>query len=48
VEFADRLAGKKPATYLEMKRRIRAEIARILDEEDPKDFQKTLSFSMGA
>jgi Delta3-Delta2-enoyl-CoA isomerase len=48
VEFAERLAGKKPATYLEMKRRIRSQIARILDEEDPKNFQKTLSFSMGA
>jgi len=46
VEFADRLAGKKPATYAEMKRRIRAEIARILDEEDPGHFEQTLSFSM--
>ena len=46
VEFAERLAGKKPATYAEMKRRIREDIARILEEEDPRHFQKTLSFSV--
>jgi enoyl-CoA hydratase len=47
VEFAGRLAAKKQATYLEMKRRIRSDIARILDEEDPKSFQSTLALTMG-
>lgn len=46
VEFAAKLAAKKGATYAEMKRRIRADVARILDEVDPDNFQKTLSFSM--
>lgn len=48
VEFAATLAAKKSATYAEMKRRIRQDIARILDEEDPRDFENTLSFSMSS
>ncbi|MFA6450479.1 MAG: enoyl-CoA hydratase/isomerase family protein [bacterium] len=46
IEFAAGLAKKKTATYAEMKRRIRADIARILDEVDPEYFVETLSFSM--
>lgn len=46
IEFASELAKKKTATYAEMKRRIRAGIARTLDEVDPEYFAKTLSFSM--
>jgi Delta3-Delta2-enoyl-CoA isomerase len=46
IEFAADLAKKKTATYAEMKRRIRAEVARILDEVDPGCFAKTLDFSM--
>jgi enoyl-CoA hydratase len=45
VEFARMLGQKKTETYAEMKRRIRGDIARILDEVDPKHFGKTLSFS---
>lgn len=47
VEFAAGLANKKTATYAEMKRRIRQDIARTLDEVDPEHFKNTLSFSMG-
>jgi enoyl-CoA hydratase len=46
VAFAATLAGKKTATYAEMKRRTRAEIARLLDEADPPLFMETLAFSM--
>ncbi len=46
IEFAAELAKKKTATYAEMKRRIREYIAVILDEEDPKYFETTLTFSM--
>ncbi len=46
LEFAGQLAQKKTRTYAEMKRRIRADIARILDEEDPPLFLPTLSFAM--
>jgi enoyl-CoA hydratase len=48
IEFAAMLAKKKVSTYAEMKRRIRAHIARILDEEDPKVFAETLAHSMRA
>jgi len=42
IEFAAGLAKKKTSTYAEMKRRIRADIARILDEVDPGYFEATL------
>jgi Delta3-Delta2-enoyl-CoA isomerase len=46
VAFAAELAKKKTKTYAEMKRRIRGEVARILDEVDPDYFIGTLKFSM--
>lgn len=46
VELAERLAEKRTATYAEMKRRLRGEIARIIDEEDPEHFAASLSFSV--
>jgi enoyl-CoA hydratase/carnithine racemase len=46
IEFAAELAKKKTATYAEMKKRIRADIVRIIDEVDPKYFMETLMFSM--
>ncbi|MBU0551545.1 enoyl-CoA hydratase/isomerase family protein [Myxococcota bacterium] len=45
IALAARLGEARTRTYAEMKRRIRAEIARLLDEEDPKHFMSTLSFS---
>jgi enoyl-CoA hydratase len=45
VEFAGMLGKKKSATYAEMKRCIRAEIARILEEVDPLHFENTITFS---
>jgi len=46
VEFAAGLARKRSDTYAEMKRRTRAEIARIIDEVDPLYFESTLAFPM--
>jgi len=46
ISFAEQLAAKKTRTYAEMKRRIRAEVARILDEEDPPLFLQTLGFAL--
>jgi enoyl-CoA hydratase len=46
IEFAAGLAQKRQDTYAEMKLRIRGEMARILDEEDPKFFVPTLAFPM--
>ena len=46
VAFAADLAKKKTRTYAEMKRRIRADVARVIEEEDPDHFANTLSFSM--
>ena len=46
VEFAAMLAKKKTRTYTEMKRRIRTDIARIMDEVDPTQFADTLKFSI--
>jgi len=46
IEFAAELAKKKTATYAEMKKRIRADIVKIIDEVDPKYFMETLMFSM--
>jgi enoyl-CoA hydratase/carnithine racemase len=48
VEFAVSLANKRTATYAEMKRRIRENIATILDTVDPEHFLKTLTFSMSS
>ena len=48
IELGAHLAPKKTRTYAEMKRRIRAEVARILDEEDPPLFAATLSFPLQA
>jgi len=47
IEFAAALTHKKRETYAEMKGRLRQEVVRILDEEDPNAFLDTLSFSMG-
>lgn len=44
--LAAQLAKKRGRTYAEMKRRIRAEVARILLEEDPKHFATTLGFAL--
>ena len=44
VAFAAELGRKQTKTYAEMKRRLRGEVARILAEEDPKDFAATLQF----
>ncbi len=46
IEFAVMLAQKKGSTYAEMKRRLRQDIAYILDEVDPASFVETLSFSL--
>jgi len=46
VELAAELARKRTRTYAEMKRRIRAEVARVLDEEDPATFAATLGFAL--
>lgn len=46
VDFAGMLGKKKTSTYAEMKRCIRSEIARILEEVDPHHFEETISFSM--
>jgi hypothetical protein len=46
IAFAADLAKKKTRTYAEMKRRIRVDIARILDEVDPGQFGNTLTFAM--
>ncbi|TNF28262.1 MAG: enoyl-CoA hydratase/isomerase family protein [Deltaproteobacteria bacterium] len=45
VAFAAELARKRTRTYAEMKRRLRADVARILAEEDPKHFLDTLRFA---
>ncbi len=47
VAFAAELARKRTATYAEMKRRIRADVARLLDEVDPGLFATTLALAMG-
>ena len=46
MAFAAELAKKKTRTYAEMKRRIRADIARILDEVDPEHYLNTFTFAM--
>ena len=46
IEFAATLAAKRTRTYAEMKLRNRAEVARILDEEDPGAFLSTLRFAI--
>lgn len=45
LKLATELGKARTRTYAEMKRRIRADIAKMLDEEDPKYFMSTLSFS---
>ncbi|MBW1878648.1 MAG: enoyl-CoA hydratase/isomerase family protein [Deltaproteobacteria bacterium] len=47
IAFASALGKKKTRTYAEMKRRIRAEIAKTLTEVDPGYFLPTLTFSIG-
>lgn len=47
IEFASDLAAKRPDTYAEMKHRIRAPIARILDEVDPNFIAETFAFPLG-
>jgi enoyl-CoA hydratase/carnithine racemase len=46
IEFASMLGKKKTATYAKMKRCVREEIARILEEVDPNHFEETISLSM--
>ena len=46
VAFAAELGKKRGPTYAEMKRRVRADIAHLLLEEDPKLFLSTLSLAM--
>ena len=46
VDFARELGKKKTRTYYEMKRRIRAEVARTLDEDDPDMYLPTLGFAL--
>ena len=46
IAFAAELAQKRGDTSAEMKKRIRADIARILDDVDPEHFASTLSFPM--
>jgi len=46
IEFATMLGRKKTETYAKMKRCVREEIARILDEVDPKHFEETISFAV--
>jgi enoyl-CoA hydratase/carnithine racemase len=46
VEFATMLAGKNTRTYAEMKRRLRGDVAHILDEVDPEYFLAGLAFAM--
>jgi enoyl-CoA hydratase/carnithine racemase len=46
VEFAAELAKKRTKTYAEMKRRIRSDVTRILDEVDPEYFASTFQYSM--
>jgi enoyl-CoA hydratase len=46
IEFATVLGQKKTATYAKMKRCLREEIARILEEVDPHHFAETISFSV--
>lgn len=45
--LAATLASKRTRTYAEMKRRVRADVARILLEEDPQHFAATLGFALG-
>lgn len=47
IAFAAELAKKRTRTYAEMKRRNRAFVADLIDNEDPKHYLSTLSFSMG-
>ena len=42
VAFAADLAKKRTRTYAEMKRRLRADVVRVMDEEDPRHFDETL------
>lgn len=48
VEFAEELAKKKTATYAEYKLRIRAHIAHIIEEIDPKFHKKSIDFVLAA
>ncbi|MBN2798619.1 MAG: enoyl-CoA hydratase/isomerase family protein [Deltaproteobacteria bacterium] len=45
IALAAELGKKRTATYAEMKRRVRQDVVRILDEEDPALFLQTLSYS---
>jgi enoyl-CoA hydratase len=46
IEFAGLLGKKKTETYAMMKRCLREEIARILEEVDPDRFEATISLAM--
>ncbi len=46
IAFAAELGAKRTDTFAEMKRRTRADIARILDEVDPDTFAATLAFAL--
>lgn len=46
IAFAADLARKPTRTYAEMKRRLRADLARVLTEEDPKHYLTLLRFAV--
>lgn len=47
IALATHLAGKRTATYAEMKRRLRLDVLDTLDHKDPALFLQTLAFSAG-
>ncbi len=46
IALAGKLGMAKTVTYAEMKRRIRQDVADIIEHEDPKYFLSTLGFAM--
>lgn len=46
VAFAAELGKKRSDTYAEMKRRIRTDIVRVLDEDDPASILPTMAFPL--
>jgi len=46
IEFAAEMAKKKTALYAEMKRRLRAPVAEIIDKVDPAYYLAALKFAM--
>jgi len=46
IDFAAELGAKRTRTYAEMKRRLRAHVVRVMDEEDAAAFLPTLALAM--